>query len=137
MAEGGRYAGMDHPALWAGNWQQLCVSCKIIRPIRSKHCNFTDRCVEVYDHFCPWVGNAVGKNNRHVFIGFLACTAAALCIGGGLGSWRLQSVPEWDVERASVLDFGRRERVWGDFLSSSDLSFTLTTCLLTYGSLTE
>lgn len=50
---------------------QLCVSCRIVRPLRAKHCSVTDRCIEVYDHFCPWVGNAIGKGNRHYFLLFV------------------------------------------------------------------
>lgn len=38
---------LDSPVLWAGNWNQLCVSCKIVRPLRAKHCAVTDRCIEV------------------------------------------------------------------------------------------
>ncbi len=45
---------LDSPALWAGNWAQLCVSCKVVRPLRAKHCSVTDRCVQGFDHFCPW-----------------------------------------------------------------------------------
>jgi hypothetical protein len=52
---------LDSPALWAGHWNQLCVTCKIVRPLRAKHCGVTDRCVEVFDHYCPWVGNTIGK----------------------------------------------------------------------------
>jgi palmitoyltransferase len=52
---------LDSPALWAGHWSQLCVTCKIVRPLRAKHCGVTDRCVEVFDHYCPWVGNTIGK----------------------------------------------------------------------------
>ena len=50
-----QYRQLDSPALWAGNWGQLCVSCKIVRPLRAKHCSVTDRCVELFDHYCPWV----------------------------------------------------------------------------------
>ena len=28
---------LDCPALWAGRWEQLCVTCKIVRPLRAKH----------------------------------------------------------------------------------------------------
>lgn len=31
----------------------------------------TDRCVEVFDHYCPWVGNVVAKGNRHLFLTML------------------------------------------------------------------
>eukprot|EP00798_Chlamydomonas_sp_ICE-L_P004755 gene4755-34505_t len=66
-----RFKAIDSPALWAEHWNQLCVSCRIVRPLRAKHCSVSNRCIEVYDHYCPWVGNAIGKGNRHYFILFL------------------------------------------------------------------
>jgi palmitoyltransferase len=27
--------------------------------------------VELFDHYCPWVGNTIGKGNRHIFLLFL------------------------------------------------------------------
>ena len=50
-----QYAQLDSPALWAGAWNQLCVTCRIVRPLRAKHCAVSDRCVHMFDHFCPWV----------------------------------------------------------------------------------
>jgi palmitoyltransferase ZDHHC13/17 len=38
---------LDCPALWDGRWEQLCVSCKIVRPLRAKHEENVGRCIEV------------------------------------------------------------------------------------------
>ena len=48
-------AVLENLALAAGHWGQLCVSCRIVRPLRAKHCPVTGRCVEAFDHYCPWV----------------------------------------------------------------------------------
>lgn len=75
-------SSLNSPALWGSQWNQMCVTCRIVRPLRAKHCATTDRCVECFDHFCPWVGNAVGKGNRHLFLIFLWLELAAIVASG-------------------------------------------------------
>ncbi|KXZ47536.1 hypothetical protein GPECTOR_34g695 [Gonium pectorale] len=93
---------LDSPALWAGNWQQLCVTCRIVRPLRAKHCSVTNRCIEVFDHFCPWVGNAIGKGNRHLFLMFLWVALYAMVVSAVVGIIQINrhvSAPQWRPDK--------------------------------------
>jgi len=76
----GSAARLDVPALWAGNWGALCVTCKLVRPLGAKHCTVLNRCVARFDHFCPWVGNTIGKHNHRDFLLFLLLQSVALIV---------------------------------------------------------
>lgn len=83
----------NHPALLAGNWSQLCATCKIVRPLRSKHCSTCERCVEQFDHHCPWVSNCVGKRNKWDFFMFLMLEVSAMLITGAVSFIRVLTDP--------------------------------------------
>ncbi|CAL8466966.1 g6502 [Coccomyxa elongata] len=85
-----RLKALDSAVLRAGNWNQLCVTCKIVRPLRAKHCAVTNRCVAMFDHFCPWVGNCIGAGNRHLFALFLWLEMGAILVAAGLAAARLR-----------------------------------------------
>ncbi|KAI5679630.1 hypothetical protein M9H77_00857 [Catharanthus roseus] len=84
---------INNPALLAGNWSQLCSTCKIVRPLRAKHCSTCDRCVEQFDHHCPWVSNCIGKKNKWDFFLFLALEVSAMLITGAVALTRVLSDP--------------------------------------------
>ncbi|OQR99967.1 hypothetical protein ACHHYP_03755 [Achlya hypogyna] len=79
---------------------KLCTTCVQRRPLRSKHDAELNMCVARFDHYCPFVANAVGANNHNYFFGFLFFAVAAigmeLCLfvryfgAAGLGelTWR-------------------------------------------------
>ncbi|XP_061350807.1 protein S-acyltransferase 24 isoform X1 [Gastrolobium bilobum] len=84
---------INNPALLAGNWSQLCATCKIVRPLRAKHCSTCDRCVEQFDHHCPWVSNCIGKKNKWDFFVFLVLEISAMLVTGGVCLTRVLTGP--------------------------------------------
>lgn len=50
---------------------ELCPDCKTIRTARSRHCIICHRCVERFDHHCPWINNCVGIKNHNLFLTYV------------------------------------------------------------------
>ena len=56
----------------------LCADCEVVRTDRSRHCSICNRCIERFDHHCPWINNCVGLDNHGVFMSFLVSMFALL-----------------------------------------------------------
>jgi len=82
---------LNHPELWAGNWGALCTTCKLVKPWGAKHCGVTNRCVRRFDHYCPWMGNAIGKRNHRDFVVFLMLETFAMAAAFAVALTRLYS----------------------------------------------
>ncbi|KAG1341873.1 S-acyltransferase [Cocos nucifera] len=80
---------LDSSSIWTGNWSQLCPTCKIIRPVRSKHCPACKHCVEQFDHHCPWISNCVGKKNKWDFFVFLCMGTLTTFLGAVIAFHRM------------------------------------------------
>ncbi|KAL7541778.1 hypothetical protein ACHAXR_011200 [Thalassiosira sp. AJA248-18] len=63
----------------------LCHTCRIVKPLRSKHCRVARRCVLVFDHHCPFVGTTIGLYNYMYFYMFLV--SFCLMEGGFISAW--------------------------------------------------
>merc|ERR1719233_1314110 len=64
--------------LWVRDGRSICVTCRHIRPLRSKHCSTLDTCVIRYDHYCPFLANTIGAQNYRFYLLFLVVTIATL-----------------------------------------------------------
>ncbi|XP_057750143.1 protein S-acyltransferase 24 isoform X1 [Arachis stenosperma] len=102
---------INNPALLAGNWSQLCATCKIVRPLRAKHCSTCDRCVEQFDHHCPWVSNCIGKKNKWDFFVFLVLEVSAMIITGGVTLSRVLTDPMAPSSFGAWLQYVGKEHV--------------------------
>jgi palmitoyltransferase ZDHHC13/17 len=61
--------------------------------------------VQVFDHFCPWVGNSIGKGNRHLFITFVSvmCVTIVLAYVVSMGRLRQTGIFGWGPRKSSKL----------------------------------
>jgi len=53
------------------NGRKYCVTCRLWRPPRAKHCRYCKACVRSFDHHCAWVGTCIGERNHIYFASFL------------------------------------------------------------------
>lgn len=56
-----------------------CSTCANWKPDRAHHSHHANRCILKMDHYCPWVGGAIGENTFKFFIQFTSY-AALYCL---------------------------------------------------------
>jgi ankyrin repeat protein len=90
---------------------QLCPTCMIARPIRSKHCRSCNRCIARMDHHCAWLNNCVGINNHQFFLVLLTLVIMLHVIFAFFCSrvlGQLQDAPPlWSVYNAVTFYYSR------------------------------
>lgn len=59
---------------------ELCPDCRVLRTPRSKHCAICNRCVERFDHHCPWINSCVGIKNHNSFLVFIISLIVVLIL---------------------------------------------------------
>lgn len=72
----------DHVLFHPGN---VCRTCHLLKPARSKHCSVCKRCIARADHHCLFINSCVGYGNHHWFLLLLISTALLTTYGGLLG----------------------------------------------------
>jgi len=60
---------------------RVCPTAKFVKPARSKYCRLMGAHVARFDHFCPWLNQAVGMENYRYFLAFLFAHCLLLTYG--------------------------------------------------------
>ena len=82
---------------------------------RSKHDAISNVVVARFDHFCPWLNNAVGEQNYRWFLLFLLMTSATLWYG----IWASWSIIVTVVLEHNLLDAEFHNRMTGETIKAS------------------
>jgi palmitoyltransferase ZDHHC3/7/25 len=115
-----------------------CHKCnENYKPNRAHHDSVTGRCIVKFDHFCPWVGNAVGAMNHKFFVLFVGYTMmscfSSLCLIG-LRTWHCGFPIPYDS--SGDKSFPEECTRWNESYSSlmllivSVVFFLFTACML-------
>ena len=51
--------------------ENFCFYCKVIKSMRTFHCQVCGKCVEKFDHHCIYINNCLGYRNHKYFFLFL------------------------------------------------------------------
>lgn len=86
-------------ALDEANLPALCHTCGVRRPLRSKHCKVSRQCVLKFDHFCPYVFNAVSRDSYKYFYSIVLLHEVAYWtfFSTCMIYWARQEVSTWFV----------------------------------------
>ncbi|TPX37593.1 hypothetical protein SmJEL517_g00650 [Synchytrium microbalum] len=79
----------DTRSVVVNGWEvkiKYCHTCRSWRTPRCSHCSTCGRCVEGFDHHCPYVGTCLGKRNYRFFYMFLI---SVLCLSAYVLSFSL------------------------------------------------
>eukprot|EP00613_Pedinella_sp_CCMP2098_P000833 CAMPEP_0171619244 /NCGR_PEP_ID=MMETSP0990-20121206/15253_1 /TAXON_ID=483369 /ORGANISM="non described non described, Strain CCMP2098" /LENGTH=436 /DNA_ID=CAMNT_0012184255 /DNA_START=16 /DNA_END=1326 /DNA_ORIENTATION=+ len=75
-----------------------CPTVGIVKPPRSKYCKLTQAHVARFDHFCPWLNQAVGAENYRWFLAFLLGHCLLLLYGAlGMGALVMAEVADKEL----------------------------------------
>ena len=69
-------AKQKHPI----DWNSVCRTCFVLKPLRSKHCSVRNVCVPKFDHYCVWTVNTIGRDNYPQFFTFVNCLMLSFLI---------------------------------------------------------
>ena len=83
----------------------ICPDCVVVRLPRSRHCQFCNKCVEKFDHHCPWINNCIGGKNLGWFLLFVFITLVSLLTSLALvaGTFAVQDLQQEIIEVHFVL----------------------------------
>ncbi|KAK2004965.1 DHHC zinc finger domain-containing protein [Colletotrichum falcatum] len=103
---------------------QICSTCNLIKPPRSKHCSICKRCVAKLDHHCIFINGCVGYRNQHYFVLLLLSTAILTSYGALLGFSLLSDkigsqYPTWSVWLPKGMEIKEYLLIWSWALQDS------------------
>ena len=95
----------------------ICKTCNIKKPARSKHCNLCGFCVPSFDHHCVWLNQCVGELNYKYFLLFLIVHVIFFSYGAYvIGRVLISEVYERNLFDSIFIDSSTRKEMKATYL---------------------
>ena len=112
----------------------LCPDCEVIRTPRCRHCTLCQRCVDRFDHHCPWVNNCIGRGNYIYFYLFVItqCLYLLSVVVISLIYFKLEFIDDIyaDFEDRELKPWHKYRRAAGIFMSLIASFFMISVLIL-------
>jgi ankyrin repeat protein len=100
--------------------RHFCFVTYVRKPLRSKFCRQSKRVVARFDHFCPWVWNAIGVRNHRMFVLYVLFLQIGIPLWLALNSayfGELLEIKRWDPLEFYLVIWISLQLIWITFLS--------------------
>lgn len=92
---------------------QICQTCRLPKPARSKHCRLCNVCTAKSDHHCLWVMNCISRDNYIWFLAMIASLGVMLAYGSCVAYTLLsRSLVERNNPWPKRLSYSNRLDMW-------------------------
>ncbi|XP_063286572.1 palmitoyltransferase ZDHHC4 [Pelobates fuscus] len=123
--------GYDEILYHIGN---VCKTCHLCKPARSKHCGVCGCCVQRFDHHCVWVNNCIGALNIRYFLLYLfSLTLTVLSLAWVITAFLLQVVLLSHMMTAAYVNIDGQEHVMNIAVIIQHLFLTFPRIVFTLG----
>ena len=108
----------------------VCPQCELVMAGRTRHCEICGKCIERYDHHCPWINNCVGIKNHNIFYALIINLFIYLLIGiimCGIGLFGIFQDDDYSCEKVKLPQLFCKGKFFGVKVTTNETTIMIFT----------